>query len=123
MNELIQYVRKNVKGKRQIVGVLYAGKIYENGMTIHHIGWSKAATNKGDKFNKQVGLNIAIGRSQAQDRDALPAVPNSFREDITAFEHRCQRYFKDAMFCTVLTIRQLGVCGMTLVDWYRLRCL
>lgn len=75
--------------RKQVVGVLLA-HAKENGIVT--IGWSLAATTRGDKFDKEVGLKIAKERTMA--RHEL-TIPHTVRKHLPRFEHRCRRFFRD----------------------------
>lgn len=91
-NELVEYIRKNVNGQRQRVGVLYA--TVEPNTTDILIGWSKVNTKAKDVFSPVVALNIAKQRSYAKNVYTLPQMPSSIKKDVKQFEKRCLRYFK-----------------------------
>jgi hypothetical protein len=57
-----------------------------------HIGWSLCAANKGDKFDKERGLQIAIARSE---RASTVEIPQSIQASFTHFAKRARKYFKD----------------------------
>jgi hypothetical protein len=82
-----QYIKGEVKGAEQNVGVL-VGCI--DGYGIVGIGWSKVAHSRGDKFNRERGLEIAKGRMMTE-----VTVPYSLKDDTLKFMRRCKRYFKD----------------------------
>jgi hypothetical protein len=84
-----QILVKRVKGQRQKVGVL-VGRTDSNNKI--KIGWSRTNIAKGDKFDKNYGLNLAIMRTYAQH--TVP-VPQSIIKDIVKFRDRCGRYFKN----------------------------
>ena len=82
-------IRKNVNGRKVIVGLMVADKV--NGLVKY--GSSKAAITRGDSFDPDYGMCLAIQRLNA--RDTVP-IPNSMAEDFIRFEGRCNKYFKDA---------------------------
>ena len=86
-NVLHEYVR-NKHG--QSVGVLAAVPHHEDSSIV--IGWSRASTTKGDRFNKAEGLRIALTRSALQRN---PVVPHSMVDAYTRFKARCVKYYKD----------------------------
>ncbi len=81
---IISYVR-NRKGTPK--GILVAVK-HGNGFGI---GYSFC--NKNDRFCKEMGLRIAIGRSNA-DGISLEALPHAIRKAFPEFTKRCLRYYK-----------------------------
>ena len=90
MKQIHQFIIKNVNGQKRKVGVL-VGRIDESGTV--RIGWSRANINRGDKFNKKYGMELASERTNAEE--CVP-VPPSIVEDAYDFQDRCGRYFKDA---------------------------
>ena len=99
MNELIEYVKKNVNGRKQKVGVLYGCVTPNNGIGI---GWSKTNIKKNDAFDPVKGLELAKNRSKAMSITALPMLPSSMKTPVKNFEKRCLRYFKGKFFNVVL---------------------
>lgn len=100
-NELIEYVRKNVNGKIQKVGVLYGWSEIGNVGDIK-IGWSKVNTKMNDKFDPVKGLVLATNRSRATTLDTLPKLPSSMKNPVKRFEKRCLKYFKGKFLNFVL---------------------
>lgn len=86
-----QFVKKNVRGRKQIIGVLVADQI--DGEVRY--GWSKTDVKKGDVFNPQYGMNLATSRMRA--KNTVP-IPSGIFKDAVRFERRCKRYFKNAQF-------------------------
>lgn len=104
---LIQFIVKKVNGQRRKVGVIVArlhdtGTVLDGNLRVKTIrfGWSRTNFNKGDVFNKEVALNIAMGRAMAKE---FTPVCHSFKKDIQFFWERCQRYFKDATGSDIIT--------------------
>ena len=87
-----QYVKKNIKGRKQIVGIL-VGRMDENKQL--HFGWSKTNISTGDIFDRKVGMDIAMERTKATK--CVP-IPLSMIEDAMKFDKRCSRYFQDAIY-------------------------
>jgi hypothetical protein len=90
MNELVEYVRKNVKGQRCKVGVLYASVTG----SLVCIGWSKTNMKAGDKFDPKKGIELAKNRSKVTSLKFLPPLPTSMKTPMKKFENRCMKYFK-----------------------------
>mgnify|MGYP003353176764 CR=1 FL=1 len=91
-NVIFQYVRNR---RRQKVGVVAAVKRSDNTVGL---GFSLCAKNKGDVFNRNTALEIAIGR--ANNFPHFKAyVPQSVLEDWRIIYDRACRYFKN---CEVL---------------------
>lgn len=89
MNTVIhQYVR-NRKG--QPIGVVVATDSAQ-------VGWSLCKTKVGDVFNKQMGLQIAVGRAKTnpiKSQQDLSKVPATLRKTAYNFlTDRSVRYFK-----------------------------
>jgi len=82
-----QYITKGAGHRKRTIGVL----VGEQRDCFLHIGWSKANESKGDKFDKDFGMDLAIKRLNA--RDIVP-VPHSIYNAVRKFEARCYRYFK-----------------------------
>jgi hypothetical protein len=86
---IFQYVRNR---RREKVGVVVATKRSDNKVGF---GYSLCATNRGDKFNPELALNIALGRAENFPYfDGF--VPDSVENDWSEIYHRAERYFKDA---------------------------
>lgn len=77
-----QYLR-NRKG--QMRGVIVA--------TPHGVGWSICATH--DKFDKNIGLKIAINRANFHDPERKLAVPAQIADLVSHMDIRRQRYYKN----------------------------
>jgi len=112
---LVEFIHKNVRKhmgrtitiRREIVGVLYAGGAQEGGS--YHIGWSKTNTLLGDKFDKNIGIKMAIGRSKANIQKILPdSIPLSIRRNVKRFEKRCQRYYKQQKLDSVIHVNPIA---------------
>lgn len=86
-NTLISYSR-NKHGDP--VGVLVSKKIGDNGEFT--IGYSQC--RKGDKFSKNMGLRIALGRCEHFDADYFNSMPHNLRKMFPAFVQRCEKYYK-----------------------------
>lgn len=95
---IFEYIRRRHHGKTHKVGVIlgiFDGKAVK-------IGWSKCNVRIGDKFDKQVGLKLALNRALNR---ALPSplpkkitvpTPDCIRHQIRNFGARCAKYFKGA---------------------------
>lgn len=86
-NTIYQYVRNR---RREKVGVVVALKRSDNTVGF---GYSLCATNRGDTFNAETALNIALGRA-----DTFPhfegEIPQSVEQDWSVIYDRAIRYFK-----------------------------
>jgi len=83
---LIHYVRKN---NGEPYGVLVALKGEEG----YHVGYSMC--RKGDRFEKRMGLQIAIGRANFDtESHSLDNVPRDLKKVLPSFINRCKRYYK-----------------------------
>lgn len=95
---LMQYLRKQRGGQKVKSGVLVAKKVKTKKGKRVLVGWSKCKlTGKTpDKFNREMGLQIAEGRIKARlDKTAKKMkVPPSIKEQVDAFVKRCKEYFK-----------------------------
>jgi len=85
-----QYIKKRRNKNITVVGIM-VGNMDSEGVV--RLGWSKTAINKGDKFNRKYGWNLATQRLAA--KETVP-VPSSIEKDMCLFQSRCERYFKDA---------------------------
>jgi hypothetical protein len=87
---LIKYVRDR---KRQPVGVITA--FVENGDICY--GWSLLNRKAGDRWNRDIGLNLALARAVPLPEIALKAlnheVPQSVSKDLTSMVYRAKSYF------------------------------
>ena len=86
-NTIYQYVRNR---RRQKVGVVVAIKRHDNTVGF---GFSLCATNRGDKFNAQTALNIALGRAENFPHFE-GEIPQSVENDWDVIYSRAVRYFK-----------------------------
>jgi hypothetical protein len=91
-NSVIKYIRK-FKSKTPY-GVLVATKNQEGG---YNLGYSLC--NKKDRFNKEMALKIAFGRTENEDlqkalRNKGTCVPHNVIKNIDSFIERCNRYYK-----------------------------
>jgi hypothetical protein len=84
--EIYEFIKEKRLGHRQKVGV-FVGK---NSCGYIKIGWSRANLKK-DKFDKEVGLSIARGRTLAKTPTMLPS---SLLKRGEKFVNRCNRFFK-----------------------------
>jgi hypothetical protein len=84
-----------IKNRRGTVGVVLASK-KANGKV--GIGWSRCAVNRGDNFNKETALKIALGRAE---KGSVDMPPHSMFKVIASMEDRAKRYFKDAEMQTI----------------------
>lgn len=83
----------------QPIGIIVGQKGLNRKWTI---GWSKAATKRGDRFDKEMGLRIAVGRANAADAKNIPYVcndrefkiPHDIKKMLPDFKDRCERFFK-----------------------------
>jgi hypothetical protein len=85
-NTIYKFI-KNRRGDR--IGVVLATK-HENGGGGFLLGWSLC--KKSDTFDKQLALNIAIGRALKYSSKRLPISLENEYDDMT---HRAIQYFKE----------------------------
>ena len=94
---LVKYV-KNKKGEK--IGVLVA-------VAKNRVGW--AACNKLDKFNKELGLSIAMGRahnpnfnydSDNKQMSGNDVIPMFIFDEMDDMYERSVKYFKDDFYQT-----------------------
>ena len=74
--------------KNQRVGVVVA-KVDDNPLV--GIGWSKCNTSLGDRFDRERGLKIALGRADFRDKN----YPRSVAPYIEQMAVRATKYFKN----------------------------
>jgi hypothetical protein len=91
-NPLIQYV-KETRGKRrgQLRGVVIAVKDPQDR---YRIGWSFVNRKSGDKFDKEMGLSIALGRT-LQTHICKKKIPQDVVPVLSSMKERAERYFKN----------------------------
>jgi hypothetical protein len=63
----------------------------------YHIGWSQ--THKNDKFNKRIGLSVAVGRITKAEAVGVEflmdyTIPHRIKRMLPQFRQRCNRFFK-----------------------------
>jgi hypothetical protein len=92
---MMGYIHEYVKGrgsrKDQNVGVLIG---YRHGAKVI-ITASKANITNGDRFDKEIGKELALDRVSAIIKGRKNRIPRSIKPSLEAFEKRCKRYFKD----------------------------
>ena len=88
-NTIYQYVRNR---RREKVGVVVATKRSDNTIGL---GYSLCATNRGDAFNSNTALQIALGRANTYPF-FQGVIPQSVCSDWEEIFDRASRYFKDA---------------------------
>jgi hypothetical protein len=89
-NTLISYSRDK-KGNPH--GVLVAIKRGDKGG--FNIGYAQC--RKGDKFSKNMGLKIAVGRASFDPAfNLFDNLPHSLRQMLPEFVKRCEKYYKIA---------------------------
>ena len=84
---LISYNRDKKGNPR---GVLVAVKIGDRGD--FNIGYAQC--RKEDKFSKNMGLKIALGRATFDTYRSLNNIPHNIRKMLPSFIKRCERYYK-----------------------------
>ena len=77
--------------RRQLKGIWVAAPSTVNPNVIG-IGWALCNTKLGDRFDKDMGYDIAVGRARKVTKQT---VPYSLIEGYDFFYGRCKRYFKD----------------------------
>ena len=87
-NTIYQYVRNR---RRERVGVVVATKRSDNTVGF---GYSLCATNRGDAFNAETALNIALGRAENFPHFQRE-IPQSVENDWDVIYSRAVRYFKN----------------------------
>ena len=86
-NVIFQYVRNR---RREKVGIVVAMKRSDSQIGF---GYSLCATNRGDNFNSELALNIALGRAENFPH-FQGLVPDSVEKDWMQILDRGARYFK-----------------------------
>lgn len=85
---LISYSRDKNGNPR---GVLVAVKVGNRGD--FNIGYAQC--RKEDKFSKNMGLKIAVGRAElGYNYNSLDNLPHNLRKMLPSFINRCERYYK-----------------------------
>lgn len=95
---LWQRVIRRKNGQNTPIGVLYARWI--NSTTVG-IGWS--ICHKNDTFDLEKAVYIAKSRCECQNY-AVNSFPNSLNDELVAFVERCERYFKNAVINSPLSL-------------------
>lgn len=89
-SELVKYVRgKHGQRKGVVVAVKGDFEDPEGTKSNFSIGWS--ALHPNDRFDRDIGLNIARGRAV---KGSNTKVPGYVMEDILEMSERASRYFK-----------------------------
>jgi len=85
---LIRYIRDR---KNRKVGVVVA-------LDADRVGWSMCHTTAGDKFDREKGLKIAIGRAEHRPVSIINVlswdIPSSIRMELLSMLERAGRYFQ-----------------------------
>ena len=90
MNELIEYVRNK---KRTPIGVVVAKLVPQKDfLPCIGIGWSMANKKAGDKFDREVGLDLARARCEYPSKKQIPY---SVAKVMNRMNERSKKYFKD----------------------------
>jgi hypothetical protein len=85
---LISYSRDKKSNPR---GVLVAVKIGDMGD--FNIGYAQC--RKEDKFSKNMGLKIAVGRAELGfNYNSLDNLPHNLRKMLPSFIQRCEKYYR-----------------------------
>lgn len=95
-----QYVKKGLDNKKRVVGVLVA-EVRDGDL---RFGWSRANSSKGDKYDRDFGMNLAIKRLNA--KTPIP-IPHSFGEPTFKFMERCCKYFKHGVNFPNIPVQEL----------------
>lgn len=92
---LVQFLKKNVHGQRQRVGVLVADKVSLPEGEFVAVGWAQCNC-KADSFDPQTALEMAVGRAKglAVPRNRTNTIPHLVKQELPEFNERCKRYFK-----------------------------
>jgi len=88
MAHIYQYTKDN---RNNPVGVVVALKNANGEVWVGH---SRANRSKGDEFNRDRGLDIALDRALKR---SIASIPPSMAEDVLNMANRAARYFKVAM--------------------------
>ena len=103
---IIKYIRTPKKAKAELQYINgrpfafvneYGGDIIGIVVSTEHnkVGWSLC--NKKDRFNKEIGLRIALNRAEYYGTNKnflLEQVPYSIRKDVIEMYDRSEKYFK-----------------------------
>lgn len=84
---LITYTRDRKNNPR---GMLVAVPSGNNGN--FRIGYAQC--RKEDKFNKKMGLKIALGRADSESYSSIDNMPHDLRRIFPGFIKRCEKYYK-----------------------------
>ncbi len=86
---ILSYVRPNRgKHRNEPIGVLLASTNDDNKVVI---SWSLTNIKANDRFDKEKGISMALGRI---DTGTNAAIPHLVRKMLPQFIHRSSRYFK-----------------------------
>ena len=77
--------------RRQLKGIWVASPVFGNPNLIG-LGWALCNSSQGDRFDKKMGFEIAIGRASKLTKQV---VPYSLIKGYNFFHNRCKRYYKD----------------------------
>jgi len=93
-NAIVEYVRDD---NNNPIGVVAAQKMMVDNKEIIGVGWSKL--NPKDKFTKNRGKTIAIGRSSYYDiEEAIEKVDSHVpHKDVTLFQDKLYKIYNHAM--------------------------
>lgn len=83
-HSVIQYFRR----KNAPRGALVAIKTQDG----FRVGYSLC--RKGDRFNKKMAIQIAIGRANHAHSEESTNIPREIRKIIPEFTQRCRKYYK-----------------------------
>jgi hypothetical protein len=87
----MNYIHQYVKNRNKVSGVVVA--VVDPAVTSRvFVGWSSCARSKGDIFDKDRGLQIAVDRALKGTKIDMPRYLES---DFLYMADRARRYFKD----------------------------
>lgn len=86
-NTLHCYVRDR---KNNPIGVVVAIKIGDK----YHCGWSLTKIKSGDKFDKETGMSMALGRAVAGNLPKNATIPHAIVKPFKKMFVRANKYFK-----------------------------
>ena len=89
--KFIKHPRKNNHLNAHRIGVVIATPLTSDPKKIG-VGWSLAAVAKGDKYDEDKGIRIALNRA---NKGSNKSVPKSIIDDVLHMHHRASKYFKD----------------------------
>ena len=89
----MNYIHQYVYDKRNQPVAVIAAVVHPVENDSVFLGWSRCNKSLGDRFDRNLGIKIAVDRALARGGNTF--IPDSLQEDFNYMINRANRYFKD----------------------------